>query len=151
MKSTKFTNSKSTFSILLFMLLVLLSSITFAQNNPNGNPLNEIGSWPFGFHREAAIDEARNLAFVNSGGAVLILDISTITSPVLVNDLIRTKGVVNDLIYNSTTQNLYVSLGENGLEIWDVQDVNNPQHLSSLLLNYYNTIPPSNTFVLILS
>ncbi len=29
------------------------------------------------------------------------------------------------------------------MEIWDVQDVNNPQHLSSLLLNYIGTTPPA--------
>ena len=134
------------FTIFLFVLISLLffaQSNCYAQKDPTGDPLNEIGSWPFGSHTEGAIDEARNLAFVNSGGAVLILDISTITSPVLVNDLIRTKGVVNDIIYNPTTQNLYVSLGANGLEIWDVQNINSPQHLSSLLLNYYNTIPPA--------
>ena len=143
MQSIRFTNIKSLTSFLLFLLLIPLTSFTSAQNNPNGDPLNETGSWGFGFYREAAIDEARNLAYVNSGSVVVIIDISNVASPVLVNDLIRTNGIVNDLIYDSATQNLYVTLGENGLEIWDVQDVNNPQHLSSLLLNYYGTTPPA--------
>ncbi|MCW8962027.1 MAG: hypothetical protein OQK29_10725, partial [Ignavibacteriaceae bacterium] len=143
MQSIRFTNIKSLTSFLLFLLLIPLTSFTSAQNNPNGDPLNEIGSWGFGFYREAAIDEARNFAYVNSGSVVVIIDISNVASPVLVNDQISTNGVVNDLIYDSATQNIYVTLGDNGLEIWDVQDVNNPQHLSSLLLNYIGTTPPA--------
>jgi len=143
MQSKEFTNIKSLILFVLLLLLIAFNSFTSAQNNPNGDPLNEIGSWGFGFYRETAIDEARNLAYVNSGSVVLIIDISNVASPVLVNDLIRTNGIVNDLSYDSATQNLYVTLGDNGLEIWDVQDVNNPQHLSSLLLNYIGTTPPA--------
>ena len=143
MQSIKFTNTKKLIWLFLLLLLTPLTSFTSAQNNINGDPLNEIGAWGFGFHREAAIDEARNFAYVNSGSVVLIIDISNVASPVLVNDQISTNGVVNDLIYDSATQNLYVTLGENGLEIWDLQNINLPQHLSSLLLNYYGTTPPA--------
>ncbi len=137
------TVSTTIFLLALSSLLFFTQINLYAQNNPNGDPLIEIGSWGFGFYREAAIDEARNLAYVNSGSVVLIIDISNVALPVLVNDLIRTGGIVNDLIYDSATQNLYVTLGENGLEIWNVQNINSPQHLSSLLLNYIGTTPPA--------
>lgn len=118
MQSRKFTEIKSHILILLFFLLIPFTGFTSAQdNNPNGDPLNEVGSWSFGRYTEVAIDEVRSLAFVSSGGNVVILDISNPASPVLVNDQISTNGVVNDLIYNSATQNLYLTLGENGLEI----------------------------------
>ncbi len=144
MQSIKFTNTKKLIWLFLLLLLTPLTSFTSAQdNNPNGDPLTEVGSWSFGRYTEVTIDEVRSLAFVSSGGNVIILDISNPASPVLVNDQISTNGVVNDLIYNSATQNLYITLGENGLEIWDVQNINSPQHLSSLLLNYFSTTPPA--------
>lgn len=146
--------------ILVLEFLILVSSFSISiiaqssrlsqtgeMQKADTDSLVEIGSWPFGEHLETSIDKIRNLAFVSSGGVVLILDISDTYSPVLINDSIRTRGFVKDIYYNSTTQNLYVTLGQNGLEIWDVQNINSPQLLSSLLLDYAGTIPPANKMV----
>jgi hypothetical protein len=157
MQQAKIYKREVRITLFLWLILSPFYSYISAQNDQitrSGqhekviiNSLNEVGAWPFGRYEQVAIDEPRNLAYVNSGGVVLIIDISTFSSPVLVNDSIRTKGVIKDISYNQTTQNLYVTLGANGLEIWDVQNINSPQLLSSLLLDYAGTIPPANKMV----
>ena len=138
------------FSIILGIVLLTTLSFAFSGNkntqkseqvNQIKDLLNQVGSWQFGIHEEVAIDESRNLAFLNSGSVVLILDISNPSTPVLINDTILTSGLVHDLWYDATTQHLYTANGDAGIQIWDLQDINSPQLLSSLVLEYAGTTP----------
>ncbi|MBD3163482.1 MAG: hypothetical protein GF346_13400 [Candidatus Eisenbacteria bacterium] len=90
-----------------------------------------VGIWPYGQSLAVSVDEGRGLAFVGSGGAVLVLDIEDLADPQLLSDSIHTLGLVLDACYDPATQRLFLACGEGGLEIWDVADPSAPQ----LLLN----------------
>jgi len=98
--------------------------------------LNRVGAWPYGLARDVALDEGRNLAFLSSGGAVLVLDVTDPLSPTLLADTIHTLGSVEDLDYDAATQRLYIAAGEGGFENWDLQNPAAPQRLSLTELMY---------------
>ena len=56
--------------------------------------LERIGEWPYGSSFSVAVDSVRNINFLGSGGAVLILDGTDKTKPQLITDTIRTAGLV---------------------------------------------------------
>ncbi|MEO0068571.1 MAG: hypothetical protein ABIK23_05510 [candidate division WOR-3 bacterium] len=87
----------------------------------------EKGSWPFGPSYAVALDPARNLAFVGSGGGVYILNVSNPSSPVKVSEAIHTKGLVYGLYYQANR--LYIAAKEAGLEIWNVTNPEAPARL----------------------
>ena len=74
--------NRSYSALCLLMLIFLCCLPVFArqiQNNRNsvnkiGNTnLTRIGNWPFGAANAVAVDTARNIVYLGSGGAVLIL------------------------------------------------------------------------------
>ncbi len=112
----------------IVVVVCLMSAVVYADS------LNcrEIGAWPFGPSYAVALDPARNLAFLSSGGGVYILNVSDPSSPVKVSDAIHTKGVVYGLYYQSNR--LYIAADEAGLEIWDVSNSTSPEKMG-----YYHT------------
>ena len=48
--------------------------------------LERIGEWPYGSSLSVAVDSVRNIIFLGSGGAVLILDGTDKTNPQLITD-----------------------------------------------------------------
>jgi photosystem II stability/assembly factor-like uncharacterized protein len=94
-----------------------------------GEAFVRLGSWTFGGASAVAHDQARNLVFLASGGAILVLDTSDETAPQLVSDTIDTRGFVTGLRYDSANQRLLVAAGLEGMQIWDVQTPSAPQLL----------------------
>ena len=107
--------------------------------------LTRVGNWPFGKAIGVAVDTARDIVYLGSGGAVLVLDVSNLSSPQLVSDDINSLGLVLDLSYNHTTQNLYIAANYEDFQIWDVQDPAVPQKLSQYVApNPYASPPTGN-------
>ena len=91
--------------------------------------LTRVGNWPFGKAIAVAVDTMRDLVYLGSGGAVLVLDVNTLSNPQLISDEINSLGLVTDLRYNHTTQHLYVAANYEDFQIWDVQNPAAPQQL----------------------
>ena len=105
--------------------------------------LTRVGNWPFGKAIGVAVDTMRDLVYLGSGGAVLILDVSNLSSPQLVSDEINSLGLVLDLSYNYTTQNLYIAANYEDFQIWDVQTPAAPQKLSQYVPPNPYSLPPT--------
>ncbi len=120
-------------AVLSIAALMLSAFPTFAQGSgDDSGPLRRIGGWSFGEALGVAYDAPRDLLYLGSGGAVLVLDIADVAHPEQVSDDILTEGLVTGLRYDATTERLYVAAGLAGLQIWDVQTPDSPQRLSAL-------------------
>jgi len=117
---------------LLFVVITLFSLHSVAQ----GNYLNWAGAWQYGTSESVEVDTIRQVAFLSSGGAVIILDMNDPENPVFVNQEIRTRGRVLDIQYDYNTENLLLAANEAGLEIWDVSDLTNPHFLGKSEIIY---------------
>ena len=104
--------------------------------------LERIGEWPYGSSLSVAVDSVRNIIFLGSGGAVLILDGTDVTNPQLITDTIRTAGLVLDIFYDSPTERLYLACGEGGYEIWNVENPSLPFRYSRNEIYYYDVETP---------
>lgn len=102
-----------------------------------------VGNWPFGYSFAVVYDEDRNLVFFGSGGGVYTLDISDPAHPVKISEVIHTRGIVDGLFYDSSSQTLYIAAGEGGFEIWDVSEPQNSMKLGS----YYTPGRPRDVYV----
>jgi hypothetical protein len=87
-------------------------------------------------------DSSRNVVYAGFSGTVALLDVADPTNPTLINDSIKTQGVVKDIFYHQASKRLYVAADEGDLEIWDVQNINAPQLISNTKVYYYNTETP---------
>lgn len=126
-------------AITLFVTLTVAASAgTFSRT----------GAWPYGPSSAVAVDAERDLIFLSAGGAMLILDGTDHTSPILIYDQLRTGGLVRDVFYEPATQRLYLACGEAGLEIWDVQDPSSPVRLSRTPIVYYTVPTPVQTVII---
>ena len=122
-----------------FIVIFLFATLTHAQSSSteNYNPareqnnlkmgnLTKVGVFPYGCSQSVAADSINDIIFLGSGGAVLILDGSDKTNPILLSDTIRTYGYVRDIFYDLPTKRLYLACDEGGYEIWNVEDPLNP-------------------------
>jgi len=109
----------------------------------NNEYLERIGEWPYGSSLSVAVDSLRDIIYLGSGGAVLILDGSDKTNPQLITDTIRTIGLVEDIFYDTSMERLYLACGEGGYEIWNVEDPANPFLYSRNEIYYYNVETPA--------
>jgi hypothetical protein len=124
--------------LFVFTLAAAMAGPTWVQ----ADAYERIGAWPFGPTHCIEVDPARDLAFLGSGGVVLILDVSDPTAPVLVTDELRTQGVAYDAFFVAATQHLYVACGEAGLEIWDVSVPTAPARISVTEVLYIGVETP---------
>jgi hypothetical protein len=102
-------------------------------------PLERMDGWPYAGARAVEVDAGRDLVYLGSGGAILILDVSDPAAPQLLTDGMHTGGHVRDLRYVAADKRLYVADWRTGLEIWDVNDPQNPVLLSSMPVYYIGT------------
>jgi len=148
------------FTFFIIVVSFTLSGMSFSQsnftNNKNKNPakllnqtsnsgtdyLQRTGEWPYGSSGSLAVDSLRDIIFLGSGGAVLILDGSNKTNPQLITDEIRTAGLVEDIFYDASTERLYLACGEGGYEIWNVEDPSNPFFYSRNEIYYADVETP---------
>ena len=118
--------------ILSFLLLTSLIPGSKAQS---GN-FQWTGAWPFGTSEAVAVDTVRSYGYLSSGGAVITLDITDPLAPVALDSTIRTSGQVLDIHVDYANNNLLLACDEAGMEIWDVDDIQNPVRISSLEIIY---------------
>jgi hypothetical protein len=88
-----------------------------------------VGNWPFGPSYAVAVDTARNLVFLGSGGGVYVLDVNDSNTVVKLSESLHTRQVVLGLAYQ--TNRLYVADSVDGLSIWDVTTPASPALLGS--------------------
>jgi len=117
------------------ILLTIISSLQVIASNDAVSPLaydsfnvNWIAAWPFASAGAVAVDVSRSVCYLGSGGGVYVLDISNPTSPQQIGE-IRTWGVVQDLFLDASSQCLFISAEDAGLEIWDVSTAASPEKL----------------------
>ncbi len=87
-------------------------------------------------------DNSRNIVYAGFSGTVAAINVADPTNPLLITDSIKTQGVVKDIFYHEATKRLYIAADKGDLEIWDVQNVNNPQLISNTKVYYFNTETP---------
>jgi len=122
------SSSGSDFSVSNFETDYDFESCTFA----NSLSISLVGNWPFGPSHSVQSDLQRNLVFCGSGGGVFIYDVSNPDTPVKVSEQIHTLGAsVIDMYYDEVSQLLYIAAEYEKLEIWDVQNPENPIKLGS--------------------
>ncbi len=105
---------------------------------PDTVALEMTGAYPFSTGIAVALDTARSIAFVGSGGGVLAIDVSDPTDPAVLSDRIRCLGSVKDLWLDN--DRLYVTIfsysttydPSRDVEIWDVGDPANPVLLGGI-------------------
>lgn len=148
------------FAAILAILLLSLSGISIAQLKPgeeiskyftgdskpsatiNNAYLERVSSFPYGPAISISVDSIRNLIFVSSGGAALILDGSDPANLQLLTDSLRTDGLVYDVAYDDATQRLYFACGYGGFEIWDVQNPYQPFRYINFTVTYFDVPVP---------
>ena len=145
---------KSNFILLTLFLFLIIAIVGQAQpsnsnrslaSKCNSESLIRRGNWPFGSALAVAVDTARQLVYLGSGGAVLVLDVSNLSQPHLISDVINTKGKVTDLRYNHLTQQLYVAAVYEDFQIWDMQDPAAPRKLCQYgIPNTYTSVVTNN-------
>ncbi|MBD3336448.1 MAG: hypothetical protein GF355_13115 [Candidatus Eisenbacteria bacterium] len=126
-------------------MTVALLMMGTAAGAQYGDNFERIGAWPYGPARAVAVDDERDVIFLGSGGAVLVLDAVDPGNPALITDELRTIGRVSDLCYDPSTQRLYVAGGDGGMEIWDVSNPALPERLSITEVYYYDVETPVGT------
>lgn len=122
-------------SLSLFIVSITISSRIYSSGTKfDSLNLSLVGNWPFGFSCAVAYDSARQLVFCGSGGGVYIIDVSDSTKPRKVSEKIHTRGMVEELFYESSNHRLFIADGPAGLEIWDISTSTNP-----VKLGFYET------------
>jgi len=122
------------------VLLVAVFSISAIAATAGAEiTLERVDGWPYAGARAVAVDADRDLIYLGSGGAILALDVTDPSAPQLLHDGLHTDGHVRDLRYVAENKRLYVADWRSGLEIWDLQDPQNPVRLSSVPVYYSGT------------
>lgn len=102
---------RTNLSVLLTLALIMMAALPVdAQGCPE-----LLGRWPYGPARTVAV--SGSIAYVGSGTALLVVDVSTPGSPQLLGDVI-----LPDLVYGiaAVGSHAYVADGESGLRVIDV-------------------------------
>jgi hypothetical protein len=109
--------------IMIISILTLLGSALYSESAPriNDDPfttnalwfdslnVNFTGNWPFGPSGAVVCDPARNISFCGAGGGVYILDATNPSMPSKITESLHTRGIVEDLFYDTGAQRLYVA------------------------------------------
>lgn len=122
-----------------YLLSLALSTILFSFATGaagQSGDLSWVGAWQYGTSEAVAVDTVRSYAYLGSGGAIRTFDISDPGNPVQLDQSIRTSGQILDIHVDYADQNLLLACDEAGLQIWDVDDVENPSQISSIEIIY---------------
>jgi hypothetical protein len=88
-----------------------------------------VGNWPFGNCQAVAYDSLRNIAFLGSGGAVYVLDVTDPMNPLTISERLRSRGFVRQLHLDQEKDLLFIRNNYFGIEIWDVSDPQYPENV----------------------
>ncbi len=108
-------------------IIAILAYTTLNASDYDSLNVSFLGNWPYGYSWAVSADTLMNIGFSGSGGAVLLIDLSTMEQ---LSD-IRTRGRVLDIFSDPLDSILYIAADSRGVEIWDVSDPTNPTRLSS--------------------
>lgn len=86
------------------------------------------GSWALGQSFSISCNGPGNIVFAGSGAGVIILDVSTPSSPVELGE-IHTRGLVDAIYFDEATNRMYLCTYFSGFEIWDVSNFAAPVRL----------------------
>ena len=110
-------------SIIIALIISSMSSIAQPSYFDSLN-MRYVGDWPFAPANDMAVDSARNIVFMASGGGILVFSMDS-TPPYLLSSL-KFRYKVVSLLYDDSSQRLYAGFGGYGLGIFDVSDPSNP-------------------------
>lgn len=122
-------------------IVALTLGLLLGPSNGAEAQLVRAGAWAFGPTYAVDEDQARNLAFVGSGGVVRVVNLSNPAVPQHVADL-HTHGLVEDVFYDAASQRLFLACGEGGMEIWDLADPAAPALLGRTEILYFDVETP---------
>ncbi len=128
-----------TYKYALWAAVAIALTLPFSTTAGAEASLERMLGWPYAGARAVAVDADRDLVFLGSGGAILVLDVSDPAVPQLVGKDLFTDGHVRDLLYVSADHLLYVADWRGGLEIWNVLDPLNPVRVSAVPVYYAGT------------
>ncbi|MBD3236700.1 MAG: T9SS type A sorting domain-containing protein [Candidatus Eisenbacteria bacterium] len=131
------------FALLTTIMLLSAPAGLASRASAQDDPLRTVGCWPFGSASAVAFDATRDLVFLGSGGAVLVLDVSDLADPQLLSDEINTFGMVTGLRYDAEHQRLLVAAGWEDLQIWDVAAPAAPEQISAYEIPVTGISPPA--------
>lgn len=86
------------------------------------------GSWALGPSFSISCNGPGNIVFVGAGAGVIVLDVSTPSSPVELGE-IHTRGLVDAIYFDEVTSRMYLCTYFSGFEIWDVSNFSAPMRL----------------------
>ena len=86
------------------------------------------GSWALGQSFSISCNGPGDILFVGSGAGVIILDVSTPSTPVELGE-IHTRGLVDAICFDEVTNRMYLCTYFAGFEIWDVSNFAAPVRL----------------------
>lgn len=95
-----------------------------------------IGNWPFGQSMSVSSSPTGDTVFYGSGAGVLVYDAQNPYNPVQIAD-IRARALVDHSFYDASSKILFLAAYFSGVEIWDLNDMENPHRLSRIPLNSY--------------
>ena len=113
----------------VFWMLMALPYVN-AQVNEG---MNLLGRWTDGPVTTVYVDG--QLAYYNMGSRMVVLDIKKPADPLLLKEF-ETVGTVRDM--QRVGDMLYTVMDENGLVVYNLKDINNPQLVGSLPLYCYD-------------
>ena len=98
--------------------------------------MNFTGNWPFGQSLSVSSSSTGDTVFFGSGAGLLIVDASDPYDPVVLSE-VRARALIDHSYYDASSGLLFLAAYFSGVEIWDLNDILNPQRLSRIPLNSY--------------
>ncbi len=95
-----------------------------------------IGNWPYGVSYSLEYAGYDDVFIVGSGGAAIFLDAADPSNPVEVA-AVRSRSLIDALYYDPQKSRLFLGAYFSGVEIWDMEDFENPRLLSRIPLESY--------------
>jgi hypothetical protein len=124
------------------LILILLPCMLLGYSTPEpANPFEAdafrddslnvrlLGCWPTGPTQLIACDTLKEIAFLQSGGMIHIVDVSDPQNPLIIGELLKCKNPnLRFLVYDHSTEQLYIGIADS-IQIWDVSDPLNGQQI----------------------
>ena len=86
-----------------------------------------VGRWLSDVAWSVACDEMRCAVFLGSADCVYVLDCSSPADTIIQRSFIPTQGCASALFYDHRTSHLYIGERQEGVSIWDIAQLSEPQ------------------------
>jgi len=120
------------YRVCLVLMVIMTSGFAYPTRSTiissfDSLSMHFVGNWPFGFPEIVECSYDSNIVFLSCGGGVYVMNVHDPTVPLKVNEIIRTRGLIEELVCIDSL--LYIACGEAGMEIWDVTHLYEPVRL----------------------